>query len=131
MLISVNSAMFGWGARMGWGSISAPHPCIRPSKDRYIDRKINLPEGFLYQVISAGGMEPQLRHPESREATVTRYQNFFFLPTYYQLPFLIIYRVFRKKCFFTIHCNPSLAYTPKVTFKALNAMRVYVTPIGR
>ena len=37
------------------------------------------------------------------------------------------YKVIRKLCFFfTIHCNPSLAYIAAVkTFKALNAMRVY------
>ena len=33
------------------------------------------------------------------------------------------YRVFRKNCvFFTIHCNPSLAYIAARDFKALNAM---------
>ena len=33
--------------------------------------------------------------------------------------------VHEKLCFFTIHCNPSLAYITEKTFKALNAMRVY------
>ena len=38
-----------------------------------------------------------------------------------------MYRVFRKKCvFFTIHCNPSLAYISlQEIFKALNSMRLY------
>ena len=38
----------------------------------------------------------------------------------------LIQGVQEKLCFFTIHCNPSLAYIAvKETFKALNAMRVY------
>ena len=47
----------------------------------------------------------------------------------YHVCIYIKYRVFMKKCFFTIHCNPSLAFIAvrdlQSSQRALNAMRMY------